>query len=371
MEKAKYLATLSFLIFGSSYADIKAETYATGKFFDNWYVGVDAGAQIMLYSDYDKNSFGNRLGPMIDINLGKWITPNVGVRALGGFSKIRGYMDLETGENVKYKYNLYTFEADIMYNFTNAVYGYKSDRIYNLVPYLGVGAEISAKGDRRGKGVAGYMGLSNQFRLSDAFSINVDLKTAMTSYIVERSKTEGGRSFIMPTGLTVGAVYRFKNRGFRKYTEPDYVPFENKIEQLQSEIAKCDVNIVKLEKELEKAKAVKPEITPVKEVQTIAQAIFFRINSTRLTRSEIQGLELFARSVKNNPGRVYNITGYADTQTGKLKFNESIARKRAKAVADVLINKYGVNPDQLRVDAGNLENPPFTDYIYNRSVILD
>lgn len=41
------------------------------------------------------------------------------------------------------------------------------------------------------------------------------------------------------------------------------------------------------------------------------------------------------------------ITGYADKQTGSQAFNERLSQLRAEAVYNTLVDKYGVNKDQL------------------------
>ena len=51
-------------------------------FSRNWFVSVGGGAQ-MYFGDYDKQmSFGDRLTPALDIAVGKWFTPDIGLRLM-------------------------------------------------------------------------------------------------------------------------------------------------------------------------------------------------------------------------------------------------------------------------------------------------
>ena len=54
--------------------------YITNGFWDNWFVTAGGGAQIYFGESDTYGSIGKRLAPALDISVGKWITPAVGVR---------------------------------------------------------------------------------------------------------------------------------------------------------------------------------------------------------------------------------------------------------------------------------------------------
>ncbi|HJC93485.1 MAG TPA: cell envelope biogenesis protein OmpA, partial [Candidatus Phocaeicola excrementigallinarum] len=52
----------------------------TNRFWSNWFISVGAGPQV-LFSDHDRQmKFGERISPALDIAVGKWFTPGIGVR---------------------------------------------------------------------------------------------------------------------------------------------------------------------------------------------------------------------------------------------------------------------------------------------------
>ena len=54
----------------------------TNHFWDNWFLSVGAGPQVM-FGDHDKQiGFGKRISPALDIAVGKWFTPGIGVRLM-------------------------------------------------------------------------------------------------------------------------------------------------------------------------------------------------------------------------------------------------------------------------------------------------
>lgn len=64
--------------------------YETNRFFDNIWIGVGGGVNIYHGENDSYGKFGKRLAPAIDVNVGKWITPSVGLRLGYSASMPRG-----------------------------------------------------------------------------------------------------------------------------------------------------------------------------------------------------------------------------------------------------------------------------------------
>lgn len=86
----------------------------------------------MMFGDHDKQvGFGKRISPSLDIAVGKWFTPGVGIRLMYNGLSLRGATRWgaahSTGEQVpdwgegmyysKFKY--YNVRADVMFNLSN------------------------------------------------------------------------------------------------------------------------------------------------------------------------------------------------------------------------------------------------------------
>ena len=61
-------------------------------------------------------------------------------------------------------------------------------------------------------------------------------------------------------------------------------------------------------------------------------------------------LEAYANLIKKYPENKFIITGYADKQTGSAEFNERLSKLESEAVYNTLVDKYGVNKDQLTME---------------------
>lgn len=77
---------------------------------------------------------------------------------------------------------------------------------------------------------------------------------------------------------------------------------------------------------------------------------FFDINKAYLSKKEAVNLEAMANLIKKYPNEKFVITGYADKQTGSAEFNNKLSKLRAEAVYNTLVDKFGVDGNQLTID---------------------
>lgn len=88
----------------------------------------------------------------------------------------------------------------------------------------------------------------------------------------------------------------------------------------------------------------------------LIQAAFFQIDRIELAHTYVLNLGFYADMIKNSPNQKFLVLGFADLEVGSLKRNLWLREQRAKVVADVLIKTYGVNPDQLIIRGGDLND---------------
>ena len=75
----------------------------------------------------------------------------------------------------KEKWNVVNLHGDVLLNLTNMFCGYKEDRLYSFIPYVGAGFVHTGKGpgyDELGINA----GLINRFRVSDAWDAGYDFR---------------------------------------------------------------------------------------------------------------------------------------------------------------------------------------------------
>jgi len=360
--------------------------FVTNRFWDNWFLSIGAGGQV-YFGEFDaEERFGSRITPAFDLSVGKWIVPTLGARLqVGGFT-FRGltddpnniYVDGVTRNGERYykqKWRQFNVHVDGLLNLSNWIGGYRTDRFYEAVPFAGFGMIHGCKSG----GTTDFMftaGLINKFRISDAFDFNVELRGALVPQKfdgdVGGSKGEGFAS------VTAGFTYKFNQRKFRKEQKTKIVETGISAADLAAVEALLAAQTVRADElqaalEQEQAKVKQEEIQVVKESKAAPLAIFFRINRANISAKELINLQYYATIIKENPDKVYQVTGYADKATGSPAYNQKLSEKRAQHVANALIKKFGVNPRQLTVKGmgGVADLYADKDIQLNRVVIIE
>ena len=350
----------------------------TNRFWSNWFVSAGGGVNL-YFGDHDKQvKFGKRLAPAVDVAIGKWFTPGIGVRfAYSGLS-VKGATQTgihSTGEEVpgkggygywltKQKFNYFNFHLDAMFNVSNLLFGYNPNRVYSLSPYVGLGV-MKTNDTPKATEIAGHFGLLNSFRLCDALDLNLDIRGTLVSDAFDgEAYGRGGEGMLT---ATVGLTYKFKKRGWDK--AKTVVRIDNRaINALRQQLADAEAENDRLKRALAEGNRQK-----AKEIVTKASAnlVTFPIGKATLSNEARANLSLMAEAIKSgDKSVVYTITGYADAGTGSKRINERLSKRRAEAVRDCLVKEFGVSESQLRVDhKGGVDNMFYDDPRLSRAVI--
>lgn len=350
----------------------------TNRFWSNWFVSAGGGVNL-YFGDHDKQvKFGKRLAPAVDVAIGKWFTPGIGVRfAYSGLS-VKGATQTgihSTGEEVpgkggygywltKQKFNFFNFHLDAMFNVSNLLFGYNPNRVYSLSPYVGLGV-MKTNDTPKATEIAGHFGLLNSFRLCDALDLNLDIRGTLVSDAFDGENSgRGGEGML---SATVGLTYKFKKRGWDK--AKTVVRIDNRaINALRQQLADAEAENDRLKRALAEGNRQK-----AKEIVTKASAnlVTFPIGKATLSNEARANLSLLAEAIKAGDGNVvYTITGYADAGTGSKRINERLSKRRAEAVFNCLVKEFGVSESQLRVDhKGGVDNMFYDDPRLSRAVI--
>lgn len=354
-----------------------SQGYLLNRMCDNWFISIDGGASV-FFSPEDANlGFTKRIAPNASLNGGKWWTPVFGTRVGIDYMSANsaavqpGAWGFQADGLIDGHTNLYQQKhhgirphLDGMVDLVNLFGGYNPNRIYSLVIYGGFGYGYGWEEGKPFK--EGHFsteirgGLINSFHVSDAIDINIELKA---------SKYDSGLAKESGTGLTnfmasanVGISYKFPQSKWSApivpiipeplITEDELNNLYDQIEDKNKALAEKEQTIADLTAENQdfynqiedlKNKAAEPTVT-----------VYFEINSSTVRSCYNSTIKAMAEAIKANPNQKYIINGYADYDTGNDKFNNELRVKRANAVKDKLV-KCGVNPAQLEVQPGNVE----------------
>ena len=366
------------------YSDNKYKV-ETNTFWHNWFISVGAGGQV-YFGDHDRQcDFGDRLAPALDIAVGKWFTPGIGVRLMYSGLQQRGatkhpgdkYEDSAhgTGDPVqgggaphwleKQKFNMGNIHADVLFNFSNLFCGYNPKRVWNCSPYAGLGWAMVWESPSA-KEVSANVGILNSFRLCDALDLNLDVRGM---FVNDRFDGEGGGQF--GEGMlsaTVGLTYKFKQRGWNR--SKTVVRYDNAaLNEMREKLNEMSAENERLKRAL--AEGNKREAQTIVKKMAAANLVTVKIGKSKLSNEARANLGMLAEVIKQGDKNVvYTITGYADAGTGSKATNERLSKARAQAVYDCLVKEFGVSQSQLRIDyKGGVDNMFYDDPRLSRAVI--
>ena len=311
--------------------------YLTNGLWDNWFVG--AGFGMNFFTDNSEWSSGFAL----DVNVGKWVTPCVGVRA--GYNGLKGSLD---GGNFGY------IHGDVMWNISNAIGGYKESRFWDFVPYAHAGLLID--NPNTGKELAVGAGLLNVIRLAKRVDLTLDVRG--TTY--RRQGPAGYITAALGVSVNLGRTDWTRASEYHNPTDLDKISAaEAAAAALTAANAALAADKAKLEKEND---ALENEVAAVKEemkeavenatgLENVGPAsFFFEIGKTELSAKELKHLDFYLATVLPNvkDAKATVVTGTADSNTGYAKRNEYLSKKRAEYMINLLKEK-GVNTDNIVV----------------------
>lgn len=351
----------------------------TNTFWDNWFLSLGGGASVM-YGDNDHiGNFSDRISPTLNIAVGKWFTPGLGLRVQYSGLQAKGFSydagapyvrgtQMKDGY-YKQRFDYMNLHGDVLFNLNALFGGYNQHRVYEIIPYLGAGFTHNYTSPKR-EAFAVNVGIINRFRISNAVDINLEI-SGMAVEDKFDAELGGKHGFDGVLSATLGLTYRFPKRGFNR-------PFPQLISQaelavMQEQLAQMAAANQQLNNAL--IAAQNQPVAEVTETEVVVQSdiaprtVFFTIGSAVVAPREVMNISYLANLMKEFPDATYTVNGYADSSTGTPAFNQQLSLKRAQAVVDILVKDFGISANRLKVSAdGGVDK--FGQPILNRVVLV-
>ncbi|MGM9634217.1 MAG: OmpA family protein [Alloprevotella sp.] len=343
---------------------------ATNSFWANWYVSAGADFTAAYTSQENccnKNPFSVDRGTFgFDVAVGKWFTPGIGLR-----TKFNGIWAKQVNtRDDHHSYNYWNIHEDVTFNLSNLLFGYNEKRVWNFIPYVGMGVMRNMSANEYA--LTYNFGLLNNFRVSSRVQIFADLScTAGEGFIdgadfgYPAKSVFATRRYDKLVGLSVGVTYNLGKHTWEKTPDVDALMAMNKeqLDALNASLKEQQDENARLRDMLANQKPV-TKVETKTQVVTTAQSVFFNIGSSKIaSRKDLVNVKEVAEYAKANGSKIL-VTGYADSKTGSAEFNKQLSEKRAQAVADELV-KMGVNRDNIITEAkGGVDT--ISPFSYNR-----
>lgn len=236
MKRLFYVIAAAALLLASvNVADAQQTRKVNSKeifFKGDFFVGIGAGPSVYFGEQDREMKFHHRLAPAMDIYVGKWIIPCLGIRVAYSGGRAYGVTNADqgfiysTGEVYdhhprgskaifKQRFNYLGIRGDLLFNITTLALGSNPDRLYDFTFYGGLG--INKVYDELEASRFGLsFGIINTFRITKALDAVLDIHC--TGVPEDFEHEVGSRPGVDPYGLyshdgimtaAIGICYNF------------------------------------------------------------------------------------------------------------------------------------------------------------------
>jgi outer membrane protein OmpA-like peptidoglycan-associated protein len=341
--------------------------FKKNKSGDNWFISL-AGAGTMFFGDDNNDAdFVSRVTITPQLSIGKWFNPYFAMRLQGTGGALHGYEN-RGGSTLFLQHNYFAGgHLDFMLDLTNYWAPYRESKVFRFIPWIGLGySQRWSKKEQnlpRTESPTLNGGILTAFRLSKHVDFNVEVQGILLNEdynrVYKRKLTDG------IVQVSAGLTFKLGKTDFEVIEPMDYALLND----LNGQINDLRAQNAELSKRPKSCPDC-PEVVPAKVVNNYAEnVVYFRINSSRIDKNQQINIFNTAEFVKENSIPV-KVVGYADKNTGSSSYNMGLSEKRAKAVAKELIEKYGINSNQISIEWRGSDEQPYKENNWNRVVIM-
>ena len=366
---------------GDSTDIITAEQTARG----NWFFSVSAGVNsIEAEANRKYDNLLQRVRPVVQMSVGKWVTPVWGLRFQVGVGNLaahyypfrffnmyddipdhstmpeeaKKYLSVKDGATWFHRKFMYTdFQFNIM---TDVVRWFtREDKRVGLYLFAGPGFShaFGSQGLSRNNAFAFKLGGQMDLKLSDKLSFIAELQGTIVDESFDGQigglSNEINRTLEGYAGLTVGLTYKFGGKKFKRFVKVNPVELETVYYSLP---VQAPEEILPEEQEVD---------------MFMPFTVRFLIDKYNIEEDQKLNIHKIAVYLQKHPSTSLRLSGYADKETANSSYNMKLSERRVKSVKTYIAKTYGIEPSRLQTVAkGDQEKVYQEDYRWNRAVVM-
>ena len=388
----KLFIILAAVVLTMSVSAQEKEVVTAHKTFDNWYLGINAGAATPMQK-WGDNGFMKGVAPSVGLRLGKNFTTSFGVAI-----DANAYFESTEKSLMKTRTFVDAINLDALgtFNVSNFFGGYLGKpRRVELIALGGIGWSHQFGALPRANGINSKVALDLAFNLGNSRAVQLYLEPAVIFGLWNNARMVNALSrhgsnlkFDSRSGLfqlNVGVNFKFgtsngtKNFAFAQLRDQGEIDDLNaRINELRDEndnkdrrIARDIRRIAELEDSLEAAKKAKaPVVTKVTKVvnvnnNVLQPTVIFGQGKSSVDAAQMASVAMIAKYMKNHPESKILIKGYASPE-GNPELNQKLSVARAQSVKDALVSRYGIAASRLTIQGMGATDELFDELDFNR-----
>jgi outer membrane protein OmpA-like peptidoglycan-associated protein len=365
----KKMILLTMFALGALSINAQTTVVEGGGFTDNWSIGMQGGGTMKM----NGTGFFKSARPVFGLTIGKQWTPILGTDIQG-----LGYINTSDSRTM---IDASDVSLVARMNLMNLFAGYEGmPRMFEIETVTGLGwLHHYMNGSDDTNDLSARVGLNFNFNLGDDAAWTLGIKPAvvynLTGNYPDRKVVFNRDKANME--ILVGLTYHFAgtngNRHFALVNAVDPIAFmamNEEINGLREMVAAKDIELVGLadellvvQNELNEARVQQAEASG-DTLNIVESVVAFRFNQSAIETSQMPSIEHVAAYLKNHPGVNVTVNGYASPE-GTETYNLQLSQRRADAVKDILVNKYGISADRINA-IGHGVGDIFSEPAWNR-----
>ena len=363
--------TILLSVFALSTLTINAQTAVVegGGFWDNWSMGIQGGATMKMSG----TGFFKSARPAFGLTVGKQWTPILGIDIQG-----MGYVNTTNSTTMV---DASDVSLIARMNLMNLFAGYEGmPRPFEIETVTGLGwLHHYMNGGGDADDMSARVGLNFNFNLGEDAVWTFGIKPAVVFNLTGEypSKKVAFNRNHSNMEILFGLTYHFAdsdgNRHFALINAVDpmvLAAMNEEINDLREVVVAKDVELVGLadellivQNQLNEARNKKVEASG-ETINIVESVVAFPFNQSDVQSSQMPSLEHVANYLKNNPDANITVNGYASPE-GTEEYNLQLSQRRADAVKDILVNKYGIAANRINT-IGHGVGDIFSEPAWNR-----
>lgn len=365
----KKMILLSVFALGALTINAQTAVVESGGFWDNWSIGIQGGGTMKMSG----TGFFKSARPAFGLTIGKQWTPILGIDVQG-----MGYVNTTNSSTM-------VDASDVSLigrmNLMNLFAGYEGmPRPFEIETVTGLGwlhHYMNGVGDT--DDLSARVGLNFNFNLGEDAAWTIGLKPAVVFNLTGDypSKKMALNRKHANMEILLGLTYHFAdgdgNRHFAMVNTVDPMAFaamNAEINDLREVLAAKDIELVGLadellvvQNQLNEARNKQVEASG-KTIHILESVVAFPFNQSDVQSSQMASLEHVANYLKKNPDANITVNGYASPE-GTEEYNLQLSQRRADAVKNLLVSKYGIEADRINA-IGHGVGDIFSEPAWNR-----
>lgn len=300
-----------------------------GKPGQHWFIGVQGGASAFIGNPVGCGDLFDRITPSFNAYIGKWFTPNVGLRvAFQGFKYKNSNLDKE-------KYQL--GHADLMYNIAN-LFRQPSERLpkWDFAPYIGAGLVHGANINYVDEGKAQNFlfaltyGIHSRYHIGQRFYLSGEIGSFTTFRDFDGYGSHGKLCDNMPT-LSLGIGFNIGTPRWKHAIDAN--PYINQNDYLLSYVDRLEQSNKELRNQHNIDQKTLDELKKILEIEGLLEQYGYLFDDSGNAKNNYRGLlslrsrikgmrEAAVPSIFESAPNILNVPIYFFFELGKAKLTD-------------------------------------------------